>query len=187
MSDETNDNYSTNIEDGNNNPDVTISRVKGKHEEKDKLYAVINENGKPVGAFVAKQPYAFEEWVAMNQEARKTIAMNSELRGEDLRVLFYIEGILDYENHIPLSTAEIARDLNMRQSNVSRAFKNLQEHQLIIKGPKVGRCNSYVLNAWVGFKGKAKNHRKVIKRHLRLVDTATGAQYDAGEVETTLA
>lgn len=91
-----------------------------------------------------------------------------DLTGEQLKVLFYIMGKLDFENYILLQQKEVAEALNMRQPHVSRAFVRLVEAGVIHEGPKVGKVKTYRLDPSFGWKGKGKNYVKEVNR-LRLV------------------
>lgn len=91
-----------------------------------------------------------------------------DLTGEQLKVLMYIMGKLDFENYILLQQKEVAEDLNMRQPHVSRAFSRLVELGVIHEGPKIGKVKTYRLDPSFGWKGKGKNYVKEVNR-LRLV------------------
>ena len=45
----------------------------------------------------------------------------------------------------------------MKRPNVSRAIKLLEQKEIIIRGPKVGRSHAFMLNPEFGWKGKVKN------------------------------
>lgn len=86
-----------------------------------------------------------------------------DLTGEQLKVLMYVMGKLDFENYILVSQQSIADALNMRKQNVSRALKVIIEKGIIHEGPKVGRVKTYRLDPSFGYKGKAKNMTKLVK------------------------
>ena len=81
--------------------------------------------------------------------------------GRTKDVLLYIMGKLDFENYINLSQKEIAQALKMQKQNVSRAMKELEKYGIIHKGPKVGLSWTYRLDPNFGYKGRAKNIRKL--------------------------
>jgi len=83
------------------------------------------------------------------------------LKGQEMKVLFYIFGKLDFENYINLSQKDVAEALNIRKEHVSRAFKTLEEYGIIHKGPKVGLSWTYRLDPNFGYKGRAKNIQKL--------------------------
>ena len=86
-----------------------------------------------------------------------------DLTGEQLRVLLYIMGKLDFENYICLTQKSVSEALNLHKSNVSKAFKVLAEKGIIHEGPKVGRIKTYRLDPSFGYKGRSKNYEKVKK------------------------
>ncbi|MFU8899854.1 MAG: MarR family transcriptional regulator, partial [Roseinatronobacter sp.] len=67
---------------------------------------------------------------------------------------------LDFENFIQISQAEIAAELEMQRSNVSRSMKRLIDLGVIRPGPKVGRSLTYQLHPDLAWKGKSKTHHK---------------------------
>ena len=93
-----------------------------------------------------------------------------ELGLDGFRVMHYLKGILDYENMIIVSQAEISRRLNMRQPHVSRAIKRLIDFGIIEKGNQVaGRC-IYRLSPYVAWKGKPAAHRRAIAEYERTME-----------------
>jgi DNA-binding transcriptional ArsR family regulator len=89
------------------------------------------------------------------QDGLIRLAKETDLTGEDLRVLLIYLGNLDFENFLQISQSYIATDLGMKKENVSRATKKLVDKGILIKGLKVGRHQTYRLNAFYGWKGKA--------------------------------
>ncbi len=62
----------------------------------------------------------------------RKIALNKNLRGEDYRVLLFLLSNTDSET-IEISQSLIAKNLEFKQSRVSRALKNLSEQKIISK------------------------------------------------------
>ena len=88
----------------------------------------------------------------------------SQLEGiklQEMRVLLYIMGKLDFENYINISQKQVAEALGMKKQNVSAAFKTLEKYGIIHKGPKVGLSWTYRLDPNFGYKGRAKNIQKL--------------------------
>lgn len=114
-----------------------------------------------------------EGWIAMSQHAMQEILKMKtagEIAGRDLDVLLMLTTVLDFENEVVVNQADIADQLKMQRSHVSRSISALVSQNILIEGRKVGRSKTYKLNPWVGWKGSAKNHRK----HLRLVHSKPG-------------
>ena len=74
--------------------------------------------------------------------------------------------VLDYENLIQVSQADIARELDMHRQHVQRSIKRLIQLGIILEGVKIGISRSYRLNPSFGWKGSAKGHREVSARAL---------------------
>ena len=54
--------------------------------------------------------------------------------------------VLDYENLIQVSQADIARELDMHRQHVQRSIKRLIQLGIILEGVKIGISRSYRLN-----------------------------------------
>ena len=109
---------------------------------------------------ISKKRSPYQGWVMNNQEAMRILAKDKEIKGETHRVLWFIGGILDFENWVHISVTEIAEELEMKRPNVSRAIKLLEKKEVILRGPKVGRSYGFMLNPYFGWKGKVKNLEK---------------------------
>lgn len=103
------------------------------------------------------------------QEAFKHLAKADTLTPRETRVLHYLIGTLDFENFIHLSQADVAKELNLKTSNVSTAFRGLVQKGCLIVGPKVGRSATYRLAPELGWKGRVKSLEDARKNGLKLV------------------
>jgi DNA-binding transcriptional regulator GbsR (MarR family) len=92
-----------------------------------------------------------------SQEAMLSLAKDKDIKGETHRVLWFIGGILDFENWVQILNTEIAQELDLKRPHVSRAMKVLEDKQIILRGPKVGRSYAFMLNPDFGWKGKVVN------------------------------
>ena len=141
---------------------MAITRIKPLFDERGKMrgYEDIytgEQYGLPVLVGRKNNPYA-NGWYMGNQElAREVFAKDKDIKSETHRVLWFIISILDFENWVQLSITEIANELGMRQPNVSKAIKVLENKEVILRGPKVGRSFSFRFNPEFGWKGKVKN------------------------------
>lgn len=95
------------------------------------------------------------DFVMATQDGFLRLARDPDLTGEDHRVLYIYLANLDFENFLQISQSYIATDLGMKKENVSRATRKLVDKGILIKGLKVGRHQTYRLNAFYGWKGKA--------------------------------
>ena len=105
---------------------------------------------------VKQSPYS-TGWVMNSQEAMKLLAIDRDLKGETYRVLLLLLSLLDFENWIQVTQKEISETLGMKKSQVSRAISLLEEKDIVLKGPKVGRSYAFRLNPYFGWKGQVKN------------------------------
>lgn len=78
------------------------------------------------------------------------------LRGQSVRVLFFLMGRLDYENFVRQSRQEIGDSLGMPKGNVSRAIKELRENEIL----DVAEDKSLRLSTKFGWRGKVSNLNK---------------------------
>ncbi|EEB8093211.1 hypothetical protein GI007_24105 [Salmonella enterica] len=129
------------------------------------------DTGEEIGSYVAvirpKQKSAFQRHFSMNQAALKALA--KELNGEQFKVLMMLLAELDYENFIQVAQIEIAEEIGMQKTHVSRAIRNLIDLGIIFEGPKIGRSRSYRLNPEFGWKGTVNNHKKALRNGLSVI------------------
>ncbi len=140
---------------------MVVTRIKPLYDQTGKLKGYVDkytgeEYGFPVIIGRKRDPYA-KGWVMNSQEAMVILAKDKDIKGETHRVLWFIGGILDFENWVQLSVTEIANELDLKQPSVSRAMKVLETKEIILRGPKVGRSYAFMLNPDFGWKGKVKN------------------------------
>ena len=138
-----------------------------------RLQQIDLETGEIIDGFVAyvvpKRKNGFGQgWLAMAQNGAEILAQ-SNLSGNDFKVLMKLLSVLDYENLIQVSQAEIARELNMHRQHVQRSIKRLLDLGIVLEGVKIGISRSYRLNPKFGWKGSAKGHREALTDHLKLV------------------
>ena len=140
---------------------MAVTRLKPLYDKAGKLKGYVDkytgeEFGFPVIVGRKRNPYG-KGWVMNSQEALEIVAKDKDIKGETYRVLFFICARLDFENWVQLSVTEIANELDLKQPSVSRAMKVLEDKQIILRGPKVGRSYAFMLNPEFGWKGKVKN------------------------------
>ena len=121
----TNDNNVTNID--------NIGNVMNRH-----MQQIDSETGEVVDGFVAyvvpKRKNGFQRgWMAMAQDAMMMLAQ-SNLTGNDMKVMWAMLARLDYENLIQVSQAEVAQELGMNRHNVNRSIKKLIELGVVLEG-----------------------------------------------------
>jgi hypothetical protein len=80
------------------------------------------------------------------REIHRTLAMDAQLDGVDLRVFLYLTSCLDFENFIQVPQLEIAEALGRRKEHITRSMAKLKSKGVIIAGPKVGRSAVWRLN-----------------------------------------
>jgi DNA-binding transcriptional ArsR family regulator len=122
-----------------------------------------------VMVYLPQRPKIAEGWVMSFQDAFIKLAMDRTIKGEQMRVLLYLIGKLDFENWIHVPQAEIAEVLGMTAPQVSRAIASLTAKGLLTKGPKLGRVTTLQLSLNVGWKGRVKSLQDARRRHLAVV------------------
>ena len=140
---------------------MAVTRLKPLYDRQGNIKGYIDkytgeEYGFPVIVGRKRNPYG-NGWVMNSQDAAILLAKDKDIKGETHRVLWFIIGILDFENWVELSVTEIGKQLNLKRPSVSRAMKILEEKEIILRGPKVGRSYAFMLNPDFGWKGKVKN------------------------------
>jgi DNA-binding transcriptional regulator GbsR (MarR family) len=140
---------------------MPVTRIKPLYDRTGKLKGYVDkytgeEFGFPVIVGRKRNPYG-KGWVMNSQEAMVSLAKDKDIKGETHRVLWFIGGILDFENWVQISNTEIANELDLKRQAVSRAMKVLEDKQIILRGPKVGRSYAFMLNPNFGWKGKVTN------------------------------
>ncbi|NJO93148.1 MAG: MarR family transcriptional regulator [Hydrococcus sp. RM1_1_31] len=140
---------------------MAVTRIKPLYDQAGNLKGYVDkytgeEFGFPVIVGRKRNPYG-KGWVMNSQDAAILLAKDKDIKGETHRVLWLIIGILDFENWVQLSITEIAKELGMHQPDVSKAMRVLEDKQIILRGPKVGRSYAFMLNPEFGWKGKVKN------------------------------
>ena len=138
-----------------------------------RLQQIDSETGEIIDGFVAdvvpKRKNGFGQgWLAMAQNGAEILAQ-SNLSGNDFKVLMKLLSVLDYENLIQVSQADVARELNMHRQHVQRSIKRLIDLGIVLEGVRIGISRSYRLNPNFGFKCSAKGHREALHEHLKVV------------------
>ena len=103
------------------------------------------------------------------QDALIEIAKDPEITQEPLKLLLFLFGHLDYENFIHISQKEMAQELGMTQSSISRAMSLLCRKYIVELAPKTGRTKCYRLNPHFGWKGKVTNLNEARKNQMKLI------------------
>lgn len=128
---------------------------------------------KGVLVWIPQRPKIKEQWFMSFQEGLATLAKCKEIRGEPRAILDYLMAKLDFENYIKVRQVDIAKDLDMYKSNVSKHMKLLGALGIITKGPE----GTYKLNPVYGWKGRLKNYQKHVTTQLRLaIDNSVKAK-----------
>ena len=91
----------------------------------------------------------------MAQEAMMMLAQ-SNLTGNDMKVMVAMLARLDYENLIQVNQAEVSEQVGMNRHNVNRSIKKLIELGVILEGVKIGISRSTGLTLTSGGKAQPK-------------------------------
>ena len=123
------------------------------------MQQIDHQTGEVVEGFVAyvvpKRKNGFQKgWMAMAQ-AMMMLAQ-SNLTGNDMKVMWAMLARLDYENLIQVNQAEVSEQVGMNRHNVNRSIKKLIELGVILEGVKIGISRSYSLTLTSGGKAQPK-------------------------------
>lgn len=99
--------------------------------------------------------------MATFQDGLAWMAKQEGMTGEQWRVFAYLVSRLDFDNYLKVSQKDIAEELRMQKSHVSRAMKGLVDLNVIAVGPMAGRSKTYRLNPRIAHRG-AKNFKQTI-------------------------
>lgn len=102
--------------------------------------------------------------VSMTEQAKQGL-----LTQTDYRVRDYLMGTIGIGNCVFVNQAEVARDLSVRKASVCESIKRLCEMGILVKGPKSGRSNTYMVSPAFCFAGNlgkgVKARTDAIKQH----------------------
>ena len=145
---------------GNNVANIgNIGKTMNRH-----MQQIDQQTGEVVEGFVAyvvpKRKNGFQKgWMAMAQEAMMMLAQ-SNLTGNDMKVMWAMLARLDYENLIQVNQAEVAEQVGMNRHHVNRSIKKLIKLGVVLEGVKIGLSRSYRLNPNFGWKAQPKATEK---------------------------
>jgi len=123
---------------------------------------VNTETGELVPAITwIRQKWKGDPFLMVFQASFEALAKDKEITLDARRILDFLFSRLDFENYILIPQVEIATELGMQRSNVSRAMSILLGKGIILEGPKVNRSRGYRLNHDFGWKGTLKNLRVI--------------------------
>jgi hypothetical protein len=80
-------------------------------------------------------------------------AKSAEMTLTDYRVRDFLMGTIGLGNFVFVNQAEVARGLNVHRISVVRSIKRLCDMQILVRGPKSGRSNTYMVNPAFCFAG----------------------------------
>lgn len=116
-------------------------------------------HAKMLKIFPKYKPYS-KGFYFQSQEFMLNLALdpNFNLSKEEVRILFYCLGKMDYENILLFnSQASAAEELGMKKQQFNRGINKLVEKGFIEKIEKIGLTWKYQVNIDFSWKGKAKN------------------------------
>jgi DNA-binding MarR family transcriptional regulator len=123
--------------------------------------------------YLVDRPKLREGWVMTFQTGLLKLATDKTMTQQQLRVLLYLMGRLDFENFIHVPQVDIARELEMQAPNVSAAVTALVRKGILVRGPKVGRVTTLRLADTLGWKGRVRSLQEERKRRLTLIHNQT--------------
>ncbi|NJS41747.1 winged helix-turn-helix transcriptional regulator [Candidatus Gracilibacteria bacterium] len=100
----------------------------------------------------------FSKWFLGNSDFVMEIMRDKKFTGTDLRVLFGFVAMIDLNNYGYFSQKELADELNISQTEVSKSIKKLINAGLIIKGG----LKRYYLNFMFAWRGNSSILREKV-------------------------
>jgi DNA-binding transcriptional ArsR family regulator len=140
--------------------DVETGEYISKEVKEEELIAILDWKNKKRNRSIIKHFYG-EKIMIFQAILKKAV---KELSNDELKVFNYMLGIMDFENWIHIPQKELAKDIGLHITNVSKAIKGL-EKKGYIEVYKKGRSNYYRINPEIAWKGKEKGHIKVLKKN----------------------
>ena len=122
-------------------------------------------------------PYPEGGFYFQSQQFMLDLALNPDfnLSKEEIRILFYCLGKMDYENYLLFSQVSVAEELGMKKQQVNRGINKLIEKGFMDKIEKIGLCYVYKVNIEFSWKGKTTNLMKERENQLNFIeDVVTG-------------
>ena len=98
--------------------------------------------------------------VSMTEQAEENVLTQTEYRVRD-----WLMGTIGIGNYVYVNQAEMARRLRIERATASRAIKRLIELGILLRGPKSGRSNTYMVSpafCFAGALGEGIKQRKVV-------------------------
>lgn len=121
--------------------------------KKQKILTIVNKETGEVEARINLQNRLEKGgWFPFFQKGAVYLAQN--LRGEELRVLFYMMSKMDYGNYIRVTNKNICNNLQMNHGNVTRAIRKLIKSNVIAVQEWYGISRIYRMNPNFMHKGR---------------------------------
>ena len=130
--------------------------------DKEKILSIVNKHTGEIESRIKLPDKTFgkQRWFAMFQDYALRIAQ-SDLTGEQFKVLFYLFNKLDFDNYIPVKQKDIVDDLKINKQHVSRSVKALKDNDIIYEATDYK--GFYKLNPHVGHKGTQNYGNNVVE------------------------
>ena len=115
--------------------------------------------------------------VSMVEQAKSTAMTLADYRVRD-----FLMGTIGLGNFVFVNQTEVARELNVHRITVVESIKRLCEMQILIKGPKSGRSNTYMVNPAFCFAGGLGNGVKERKQAINKAKVIPFQQREQGKL-----
>jgi hypothetical protein len=86
--------------------------------------------------------------VMLNQPACVELAKDRRIGGAEFRVFYALISMMDYEDSVQISQADIGKMIGMKQQSVFTAIKTLIEIDVLRSTGKPGQTATYILNPY---------------------------------------
>lgn len=104
------------------------------------------------------------DFAMTDQSASAKLAMNKDITHTDRTIVWYLMSLLNYSNELKFQSREVAEELGLTESTVSRGLKRLVAAGILHKGDRVGRSFVYIMDPEYAWRGSAKDRATVVKK-----------------------
>jgi phage replication O-like protein O len=102
-------------------------------------------------------PTQIKSSVMLNQPACMELAQDKRMGGNEFRVFYAFLSLMDYEDSVKISEADVGEIIGMKQKNISAAIKTLIEADVLRSIDKPGQTTTYVLNPCYVSRGRTSH------------------------------
>lgn len=147
-----------------------MSKVRLHHLDNGRTFVVDEDYGEILGecgkdgkvVYVPKIDKRDEPFVQFEQNDLKVLVTKVTTFGE-WQLLIYLLGVMDFENWISVSQAQMAAELKMKAPNFAKVLRRLLEKGIVHRVTNETRTRQLRVDPSVAWKGGLNNQKKAIE------------------------